>query len=62
MNKDTLKFIWGLIMTIICSLGAGASLDGLINSEHHILWGVILFFQICGIWTGIGHIEQSIEK
>lgn len=62
MNKDTLRFIWGLIMTIMCSSAAGTALDGLIHSDHYILWSIILLLQVCGVWTGIGLIAESIKK
>jgi hypothetical protein len=62
MNKETRMFIWGIILTIICGL---ATVIHIIEIKENIpqnwLDWVGMVFCICGLYSGIEYIHQSIK-
>ena len=61
MNKETRKFILGLLISPVCALATAHNLHNIINEFN---WVQLVAGLICswGLWIGIGYIQSSIKN
>lgn len=60
MDKETRTFIWGIVLTILCSIGAGVYMIQLKSGMDYAWYDWVLFVGfILGIMSGVSRINET---
>ena len=62
MNKKTRKFIYGILILLICGLATAHNIHKVIT-ESPFKWGSLIAALICayGLWIGLNYIDETIK-
>lgn len=63
MGKETMKFTWGIILTLICGLGTSLHISEILNKswDFNCSNTVLLILAAIGYIIGIIKIENTIK-